>query len=251
MARAGAAEEGRVGPRDLVALIVSTRPYAAIDLVPLLIKHRITSIERGRQDGLAFAQHLQPDFLIALVDPTRFDDLELVRHLSRASPAVLLVVSPTSEAQAAALRAGADVYLCDSDGPESLDAQIAALRRRALASVATEEDDVVEAGPLRLNKASRKCWASSHELALTNMEFSLLLALVENHGRVLSSLQAARLSTGRLISEADAAQTVKVYVRRLRQKLAEVGCPEGLIVNVRGRGYMFDGSPVAPLRNAL
>ena len=155
------------------------------------------------------------------------------------------------EAQAAALRAGADVYLCDNDGPESLDAQIAALRRRALAKGAAEPEDIVEAGPMRLSRASRKCWAGSRELALTNMEFSLLLALVENHGRVLSSLETARLSTGRLISEADAAQTVKVYVRRLRQKLAQVGCPEGLIVNVRGRGYMFDGSPAKQLSDAL
>jgi DNA-binding response OmpR family regulator len=72
------------------------------------------------------------------------------------------------------------------------------------------------------------------------MEFSLLLALVENEGRVVSALQAARLSTGRFIAEAEAAQTVKVYVRRLRQKLADAGCPPSLIVNVRGRGYIFD-----------
>jgi DNA-binding response OmpR family regulator len=247
MARVAAADETRLGPRDLVALIVSTRPYAAIDLVPLLLKHRITSIERGRQDALAFAQHLQPDFVIALVDPSRFDDLELVRHLSRATPAVLLVVSPTSDAQAAALRAGADVYLCDNDGPESLDAQIVALRRRALTTVAPEADEILTAGPLMLSRSSRRCSVGERELALTNMEFSLLLALVENQGRVLSSLQAARMSTGRLVAEADAAQTIKVYVRRLRQKLAEANCSPSLIVNVRGRGYMLDSSPAVPL----
>lgn len=225
---------------DLVALIVSTRPYVAMDLVSMLIKHRITSIERGRADALAFAQHLQPDLVIAVIEPSRIEDLDLVRNVSRATNAMLLVMAPTADAQAAALRAGADVFVRDSDGPESLEAQIAAMRRRKLMSVPSTVDDEIEAGPIRLNRASRRAWADGHELALTNMEFSLLLALIENHGRVLSALNAARLSTGRFVSESDAAQTVKVYVRRLRQKLEDAGCPASLIVNVRGRGYMYD-----------
>lgn len=225
---------------DLVALIVSTRPYAAIDLVPMLIRHRITSIERGRSDALAFVQHLQPEFVIAVVEPARIEDLDLIRNISRAANALVLVVAPTAEAQAAALRAGADVFVRDSDGPESLDAQIAAMRRRLLTSAHPEVDDEIEVSPLRLSRASRKAWAGDSELLLTNMEFSLLLALVENQGRVLSALQAARLSTGKLIGEAEAAQTVKVHVRRLRHKIEECGYSPSLIVNVRGRGYMYD-----------
>jgi len=239
MARPFAGDPRQSGA-DLVALIVSTRPYAAIDLVPMLIKHRITSIERGRNDALAFVQHLQPDFVIAVLDPSRIDDLDLVRNVARASHALLLVVAPNAEAQAATLRAGADVFARDSDGPESLDAQISAVRRRLLTATQPDADDEVEAGPVRLSRASRKAWSEGRELTLTNMEFSLLLALVENQGRVLSALQAARLSTGKMMGEAEAAQTVKVYVRRLRQKLQEAGTPPSLIVNVRGRGYMFD-----------
>lgn len=238
-------DEAQATRRELVALIVSTRPYAAIDLVPLLVRHHVTSIERGRQDALAFAQHLQPDFLVAVVDPSRIEDLDLVRNLARASQAVLLVLSPTAEAQAAALRAGADVYLRDSDGPESLDAQIAAIRRRALSTASRDPGDMIEGGPLRLSRASRRCWADGREVSLTNMEFSLMLAFVENQGRVLSPLEAARLSTGRMIAEVEASQTVKVYVRRLRHKLSEAGLSPSLIVNVRGRGYIFDPTPHA------
>lgn len=236
---------------DLVALILSTRPYAAIDLVPMLIKHRITSIERGRSDALAFVQHLQPDFVIAVVDPTRIEDLDLLRNVSRTSSSVVLVVAPSAEGQAAALRAGADVFVRDADGPELLDAQISAMRRRLLAATHPDSDTEVESGPIKLSRASRKAWAGEREMALTNMEFSLLLALVENQGRVLSASQAARLSTGKFIGEAEAAQTVKVYVRRLRQKLADAGCPESLIVNVRGRGYMYDPASPAPASAAL
>jgi DNA-binding response OmpR family regulator len=72
------------------------------------------------------------------------------------------------------------------------------------------------------------------------MEFSLLLALLEEQGRVLSPVQAARYISGRVVSEAEAMQTIKVYIRRLRQKLEEAGYPPSVIVNVRGRGYMLD-----------
>lgn len=227
---------------ELVAVVVSTRPYAAIDLIPILLRHRITSIERGRSDALAFVQHLNPNFVIAVVDPTRIEDLDIVRHLSRASDALLMVLAPTNEALAAALRAGADIYARDGDGPEALDAQVASLRRRALTSQDKDVDLVVESGPIRLRPASRKAWVNDKELQLTNMEFSLLLALMEDEGRIVSPLQAARMSTGRMVGESEATQTVKVYIRRLRQKLEEAGCSPSVIVNVRGRGYMFDSA---------
>ncbi len=229
-------------PDDLVAVVVSTRPYSATELIPLLVRNRFTSIERGRMDALAFVQHLQPDMVVALIDPARFEDLELLRNLSHASNAMLLVIAPTNEAAAATLRAGADLFLRDSDGPEALDAQFVALRRRMLLDRNADVEEVLEIGPLLLNRASRQAVANGKPLSLTNMEFSLLLALAQERGKVLSPVQAARASSGRFVPEAEAAQTVKVYVRRLRQKLEEAGCPPTMIVNVRGRGYMLDAA---------
>ena len=132
-----------------------------------------------------------------------------------------------------------------------IDAQIAAMRRRALAAGQPDIEDVIEGGPIRLSRAARRCWAGERAMFLTNMEFSLLLALVENQGRVLSALQAARFSTGRRIAWAGAAQTGKVYIRRRRQKLTEAGISPSLILNVRGRGYIFDPGSTEPIRAAL
>ncbi len=230
------------GPDDLVAVVVSTRPYAAIDLIPILLRHRITSIERGRNDALAFVQHLSPNFVIAVVDPSRIEDLEVVRNLSRASDALLMVLAPNNEALAATLRAGADVFVRDGDGPDVLEAQILSLRRRTGSAREKDTDFVLESGPIRIRPASRKAWVYGQELSLTNMEFSLLMTLMEDEGRIVSPLQAARASAGRVVSESEATQTVKVYVRRLRQKLEGANCPASVIVNVRGRGYVFDSA---------
>jgi hypothetical protein len=108
----------------------------------MLMKHGFTSVERHRSDALAFVQHLQPDLVVAVVDPTRGEDLELLGNLSRASKAVLFVIAATNDALAASLRAGADIYGRDTDGTEVLDAQIASLGRRlSLAKGGGEEED--------------------------------------------------------------------------------------------------------------
>lgn len=226
---------------------MSTRPYGAVDLISLLVQNRFTSAERGASDALAFIHHLRPELVIAVMNPARFSDLELLRSIARSTAAVILVLAPTGESRAAALRAGADLVLQDSDGREALEAQIAAIRRRLLADAEGEvREGTLVVGPLTVNLSARRASVGDTTLPLTNMEFSLLAALVSNAGRVLSPIEVARLSTGRLIQEPEASQTVKVYVRRLRQKLDAAGLSGDLIVNVRGRGYMWDVMPSPP-----
>lgn len=236
---------------DLIAVVVSTRPYLPTELIPLLIRNRFTSIERGRGDALAFVQHLQPDVVLGVMDPSRIEDLELLRSLNHASRALLVVVAPNNDAAAAALRAGADFYLRDSDGPEAIDAQFVAIRRRLLADRNPHAEEVIDAGPLHIDCAARQVSVYGKPLVLTNLEFSLLEALALEAGRVVSAVQATRTSSGRVTSQAEAAQTVKVYVRRLRQKLQEAGCPPTIIVNVRGRGYMLDAGGAGDWATAL
>lgn len=236
---------------DLVAVVVSTRPYPATELISILVRNRFTSIERNRSDALRFVQHLQPDVVLGIVNPSRFEDLELIRSLSRASGAILVVLAPDKDAFAASLRAGADLFLRDDDGPEALEAQLVSIRRRIVLERTTGEEDVVEVGSIRIHRGSRQISIAGKPVNLTNMEFSLLLALAEEQGRILSPVQAARQCTGRLVPEAEAGQTIKVYVRRLRQKLQEAGYPPSVIVNVRGRGYMLDVAGESPESVAL
>lgn len=231
---------GRSGT-DYVAVVVATRPYAAVELMSALVRHQFSAVERGRADSLAFVAHLQPQLIVAVIDPSNPDDLGALRILGRSSDARILVVSPGRHGTVPALRAGADVVVDERAGFDVLDAQLAAVRRRLdLERTPGGEDGVVEAGPIRMDKNARQAFAAGTRLELTNMEFSLLLTLVEDQGHVISPLQAARRSSGRLVTEEEANQTIKVYIRRLRQKLHEAGCNPAIIANVRGRGYMLD-----------
>lgn len=229
-----------------MAVVVSTRPYGALDLISLLIQQKFTSTERGAAEALSFVHHLRPDLVIAVVDPSRFGDLELLRSIARATSALIMVLAPTGESIAAALRAGADLFLRDSDAREALEAQLLAIRRRMPGGENRMDvsEEPLESGGLTIDVRSRRAYAHETPLALTNMEFSLLAALVSNAGRVLSPIEATRIATGKIVNETEASQTVKVYIRRLRQKLEAAGLQSDLVVNIRGRGYMWDGGAI-------
>ncbi|HET6533291.1 MAG TPA: winged helix-turn-helix domain-containing protein [Actinoplanes sp.] len=83
---------------------------------------------------------------------------------------------------------------------------------------------------VKLLTASRRVVVDGRELALTRLEFDLLLFLADNPRRVFTR---AQLLTGVWGSEHTGERTVDVHVRRLRVKLGQVS----LITTVYGVGY--------------
>jgi two-component system, OmpR family, response regulator len=82
------------------------------------------------------------------------------------------------------------------------------------------------------------------EIALSNGEFSLLVALLAAGGRTLSRTQLLELS--RLHDDKVYDRAVDMQVMRLRRKL-EADCAESrYLVTVRGAGYRV-GVPVEPV----
>jgi two-component system, OmpR family, response regulator len=96
-----------------------------------------------------------------------------------------------------------------------------------LAEPAAPEDGGVE---VKLLTASRQVVVDGRELALTRLEFDLLLFLADNPRRVFTRGQ---LLTGVWGYEHTGERTVDVHVRRLRVKLGQVP----LITTVYGVGY--------------
>ncbi|MCH8814605.1 MAG: response regulator transcription factor, partial [Chloroflexi bacterium] len=90
---------------------------------------------------------------------------------------------------------------------------------------------------LRIDYASRTVTVNGDVVRLTPTEYSLLFHLTRNTGRVLPHHTLLAKVWGREYT--DEIDYLKVYVRRLRQKLE--GDPEtiGEIVSERGVGYKF------------
>jgi len=93
-------------------------------------------------------------------------------------------------------------------------------------------------GLLKVDEAGHRVWVANRRIALTALEFRLLLAFMKRKGLVRSRDQ--------LLADAweDSGQvtrrTVDVHVRRLREKLGDASA---YVETVRGVGYRFRENP--------
>lgn len=79
---------------------------------------------------------------------------------------------------------------------------------------------------------------NGQEVALTALEYRLLLTFAVNAGQVLSRAQLLEGIwdvAGNFVND----NTLTVYIKRLREKLAAAG-DEGRITTVRGLGYRLE-----------
>lgn len=164
--------------------------------------------------------------------------LELAQYVrkhanGRLTRVVMLSGRNDAGAVAQALDSGVDEYLTKPVREEELVARVnAALRRPA----APSRENVLEIGPIRLDKLGHKVTVGAREIGLAPAEFRLMAYFMENPGRVLARRhlleQVWRRRGG--IGE----RTVDVHVRRLRAALEPHSCQD-LLQTVRGFGYRF------------
>lgn len=151
----------------------------------------------------------------------------------RLSRVVMLSSRNDAGAVAHALDSGVDDYLTKPFREEELVARVnAALRRPAVPS----RENVLEVGPVRLDKLSHKVTVGTGELDLAPVEFRLMAYFMENPGRVLARRHLLEHVWRRRNGIGE--RTVDVHVRRLRAALEPHSC-ENLLQTVRGFGYRF------------
>lgn len=155
----------------------------------------------------------------------------LRKHGSRL-PILVLTARGRWQEKVEGLEAGADDYLTKPFEIEELVARLRALLRRALGA----QDDVVRAGPLRLDLAARQVWVGERQIELTAYEYHLLEYLIMHRDRVVSK---SELADSLYAHDDDRdSNVVEVLVGRLRRKLD----PDGTLSPIetrRGQGYRF------------
>lgn len=179
----------------------------------------------------------QPDLVILDLALPGEDGLTICRRLrpAFARPILMLTARGNDTDEVVGLELGADDYLAKPVRPRVLLARVRALLRRPEAAAIGQE--LIAAGDVVVDPATRAARVGGVALDLTNGEFELLYLLASRAGEVL----ARRYLHERLIStkydELDRA--IDLRVSRLRQKLAQVRPDTEHIKSVRGVGYLY------------
>jgi two-component system, OmpR family, response regulator len=170
------------------------------------------------------------------------DGLSILRTLDRKSgPAVILHSMMGDDVdKIVGLEMGADDYVAKPANPRELLARIRSVLRRSAergpAAAAADRNYLRFAG-WRLDPVGRQLFdPDGVVINLSDGEFRLMLALVENPRRVLTRDTLLDLSRGINAEHFDRA--IDVQMSRLRKKLARPGA-EDLVRTIRNEGYMF------------
>jgi DNA-binding response OmpR family regulator len=146
------------------------------------------------------------------------------------TPILMLTAKDGEFDEAEALDTGADDYVTKPFSHVVLVARLRALIRRG----AAERPNVLEAGDLRFDPASREARRGEVLVSLTPRESALLEFLMRHAGRVVSKLEILE-HVWDLGFEGDP-NIIEVYVRHLRNKL-DRPFDRHAIETLRGAGY--------------
>ena len=182
-----------------------------------------------------------PDLVILDLMLPDMDGLEVCRRIralpgpAAQVPVLMLTAKGDPMDRIIGLEIGADDYLPKPFEARELVARVRALLRRAAPGRA--QSPLIRFDGLEIDLVRREVRVGAQVLALTSVEFKLLVALARVPGRALSreALNDAVQVGGYRPQD----RTVDVQVARLRRRLAEAGPGADWIATVRGEGYVF------------
>lgn len=166
-----------------------------------------------------------------------------IRRVSPTIPLIMLTARDSESDQVLGLEIGADDYVTKPFSPITLIARIKALQRRSKLSENVKNVDEstdhfdVKTKNFKMDTKTREVYLYGKEVSdLTPKEFDLLKALASKPRQVFSRSQLLQLVWDYEYYGDE--RTVDAHIKKLRQKLEEVG-PQ-VIQTVWGVGYKFD-----------
>ncbi len=198
----------------------------------------ILSTPNGKT-GLRLLETESPDVVIldlALMDGYGMDVLREIRKFSDV-PVLIVSVKADEMSRVKGLEYGADDYIVKPFSHTELLARIRAVLRRAHMPELWKDEGVIKAGRVTIDMASGRVYVDGTETEFSATEWKLLSYLVRNAGKVIPPQALAINVWGLNYVESS---TIKMCIRRLRQKLGEDTQSPRIIRSFRGRGYSFE-----------
>jgi two-component system response regulator CpxR len=176
------------------------------------------------------------DLVVLDVMMPRMNGMDVLRELRKESrlPVIMLTARGDDMDRILGLELGADDYVPKPCNPRELLARIRAVMRRAQGAV---DHGLIHVDDLELNQGNRTLEKGGEPVELTSTEFSILLALLQHRGDVVSKRDLYVSALGREPVPHD--RSIDMHVSNLRRKLGSDPDGEDRIETIRGIGYQY------------
>jgi DNA-binding response OmpR family regulator len=191
------------------------------------------------ETALAAVRRDRPDLVVLDLGLPGLDGLDVTRAIRRDSnlPVIMLTARSDELDKLLGLELGADDYLTKPFSPRELVARVRAVLRRADGTRAGGADELVRAGDLTLDLARMRADLAGRTIELTATEFTLLLTLARQPGRIFTRSQLLDAVHGVAFESYERA--IDTHIKNIRRKLEPDPRRPVHVLTVYGVGYRF------------
>lgn len=196
---------------------------------------RVRMAHDGRS-GLDQARQPGVDLIVLDVMMPELNGMEVLKELRKESaiPVIMLTARGDDTDRISGLELGADDYMPKPCNPRELLARVRAVLRRSGAKVGANE---IKIDDLEMNIGARQLLREGKDLELTSTEFSILQALLQHQGEVVSKRDLYIFALNREPVQHD--RSIDMHVSNLRRKLGNRPNGGARIETIRGIGYQY------------
>ena len=217
------------------------------DLVGIYLRNEGYRVTLAYTGADAAREILTNEFDLAVLDIMLpdIDGFELLRTIraEHTYPVIMLTARDSQGDKIEGLSLGADDYVVKPFRPLELVARVKAQLRRYMSygtrGQAEEDSAIISFNGLVINRDARQVTVDERPVRLTPLEYSILLYLAENRGRVVPVGDLFRaVWDEEFMSSSN--NTVMVHIRHLREKIGDDAQNPRFIKNIWGVGYTIE-----------
>lgn len=200
--------------------------------------YKVSTASNGLE-ALAIFQNENIQLVIIDIMMPHMDGLEATRRIRQESRVPLIVLTAMGE-EADKVRAfdlGADDYLTKPFGVGELLGRVKAVLRRTDWSEPASSEERIVRGEIEVETERHRVTVRGQALELTPTEFNLLVYFMKNAGKTLHHRAILQHVWG--MEYGDEAEYLRVYVRKLRQKIEADPLKPKYLHTEHGVGYRF------------
>ncbi len=199
--------------------------------------YEVLTVASG-EEALSTVAGTNPDLIILDIRLPGINGYEICTRIREFSstPIITLTAKGEEAEKVQGLRLGADDYITKPFGTEELVARVESVLRRSRI-LEVETPPTLSIGELSIDFVQRKVTTRGQEVRLSPTEYRLLQNLAVNAGRVIVREELQEKVWGPEYREHY--EGLRVYIRRLRQKIEEDPGNPTYVITKPGVGYML------------